>query len=433
MALYHCSVDPIQRSKGHSAVAAAAYRSATCLLDERTGILHDYSRRRGVLYAQIVAPDEAPAWAQERGQVWNEAERSHVHVKAQTARDIEVSLPHELEQEPEAWIAQCETFARMLCARYQTVVDFAIHQPVPGNDERNVHCHLLIGTQRLTSEGFERRKIQALDHPETGPQEIHFIREQWALLTNRALERAGRPERVDHRSYAARGLDREATQHMGKQAQTRERLGQRTAIGNKNRAIEARNARRARREEAAKVIDLAIEREQRRKAQERQAREDGKRQRLGQWEARVKAKVQSRQHDELINLDRKHSREAGHFEDLMQEAYGNGLARGRAEMAALEKRQTQGGLFYRLLGGAEQDRHRLAALRRTQENGEWRQDQAWAKLRADQQREKDDVARDHAKEWQALEEVVADAWRRGRPPEQHRRQQDQGRERGAGL
>ena len=73
MAIYHLSVKAIGRSQGRSATAAAAYRAATRIEDERTGLVHDYSRKGGVLHREIVALEDAPSWAQDRARLWNAA------------------------------------------------------------------------------------------------------------------------------------------------------------------------------------------------------------------------------------------------------------------------------------------------------------------------------------------------------------------------
>lgn len=63
MAIFHVSMKIYSRAKGHSAIAAAAYRAGVALTDDRTGVLHDYSRRRGVECARVIAPSAVPAWA----------------------------------------------------------------------------------------------------------------------------------------------------------------------------------------------------------------------------------------------------------------------------------------------------------------------------------------------------------------------------------
>ena len=74
MAIYHLTVKCMSRSHGQSATAAAAYRSALKIRDERTGELHDYSRKGGVLHRELIVPAGAPDWARQRERLWNAAE-----------------------------------------------------------------------------------------------------------------------------------------------------------------------------------------------------------------------------------------------------------------------------------------------------------------------------------------------------------------------
>ena len=48
-----------------------------------------------------------------------------------------------------------------------------------------------------------------------GHEWMEKARERWAELTNETLQRAGRDERVDHRSYARQGVDCEPGHHYG--------------------------------------------------------------------------------------------------------------------------------------------------------------------------------------------------------------------------
>ena len=76
MAIYHLSMKIISRNSGYSAVASAAYRSGSLMLDERTGLTHDYTRKSGVAEAVILTPATAPAWCTNRAELWN-AGRTH--------------------------------------------------------------------------------------------------------------------------------------------------------------------------------------------------------------------------------------------------------------------------------------------------------------------------------------------------------------------
>ena len=97
MASYHLSVKTIKRSAGRSATAAAAYRAGCEIACEREGRVHDYTRKAGVEDAFIIAPDDAPAWAQDRQVLWNAAEGRETRANSVTAREWELALPAELD------------------------------------------------------------------------------------------------------------------------------------------------------------------------------------------------------------------------------------------------------------------------------------------------------------------------------------------------
>lgn len=200
MSIYHLSVKTVSRSTGRSAVAAAAYRTGTRLVDERTGLEHDYTRRSGVVSADIYLPPDAPAWGTDRGALWNAAEGAETRKNSTVAREFEVALPAELsDAQRRALVAE---FAGELACRHGIAVDAAIHLPDTAGDKRNHHAHILTSTRRLGTDGFGE-KARELDAKATGPGLVEEWRARWAELTNVHLERAGSLERVDHRSLAA--------------------------------------------------------------------------------------------------------------------------------------------------------------------------------------------------------------------------------------
>ena len=93
MAIYHCSIKLIGRSGGRSAVASAAYRSGEKLLNEETGILHDFTRKSGVVMSEILLPVNAPDRFHDRQTLWNEVQKVEKRSDAQLAREVEVALP----------------------------------------------------------------------------------------------------------------------------------------------------------------------------------------------------------------------------------------------------------------------------------------------------------------------------------------------------
>ncbi|QFT61286.1 Mobilization protein A (plasmid) [Sulfitobacter sp. THAF37] len=209
MASYHLSVKTIKRSAGRSATAAAAYRVGERIECQREGRVHDYTRKQGIEETFILAPKDAPDWAQDRSRLWNEVEASETRRNSVTAREWELALPSEISAEARLQITR--DFAQELVSRYGVAVDVAIHSPHREGDQRNHHAHVLTSTRKLEAEGFTA-KTRVLDSAKTGGVEIEQMRGLWAELQNRALERAGEMERVDHRSLEAQ---REAALERG--------------------------------------------------------------------------------------------------------------------------------------------------------------------------------------------------------------------------
>ena len=269
MAIYSLHVKTVSRSAGRSVVAAAAYRAAENIADDRLGVVWDFTGKYGVLHAEIIAPADAPEWAKDRAELWNAAERAEDKSTrwqtATTGRDIILASPHELSDEQQ--IEAVREFAAGLVYRYGVAVDFAIHAPDRHSDERNYHAHVLMTTRRIGPDGFGA-KTRELDSFTTGPREIEAIRQHWERIGNRALREAGLDIRIDCRSYVDQGIDREATVHLGPVASGMERNGYGSDLDDRNRAAKARNAERERIEGdraavSAEIIDLAAERQRR--------------------------------------------------------------------------------------------------------------------------------------------------------------------------
>lgn len=238
----HAPLKVVQRSKGRSAVAAAAYRSGTRLVDQRTGLVHDYTRKRGIEDTALLVPEDAPEWAEDRTSLWNAAERNEKHPRAQTARDLEVSYPHEFDasQRREAGMR----IGLWLTERYGAAVDIAWHAPGRGSDERNFHGHFLFTTRRFEDGDWAKTKDRVLDDRTKGPEEVKALRLGLADVLNNIAVRDQVPVYIEHLSFEQRGLDREPTQHLGPVATNKERAGNLTRIGDHNREVHARNEER---------------------------------------------------------------------------------------------------------------------------------------------------------------------------------------------
>jgi hypothetical protein len=226
MASFHLAVKAISRGAGRSATAAAAYRAGVEIEDERTGLVHDYTRKQGVEHQEIVAPDDAPAWARDRAALWNAAEAAERRKDAKVAREYEIALPAELDAAQRRDLAL--GFAREISNRYGVAVDVAIHLPGREGDHRNHHAHLLATTRRIGPEGMGA-KTRELDVKATASVEVEQLRQRWAEMQNIALEQAGHVERVDHRTLKAQGIEVEPELKQGPAVTAMERKAKQIA------------------------------------------------------------------------------------------------------------------------------------------------------------------------------------------------------------
>jgi ATP-dependent exoDNAse (exonuclease V), alpha subunit - helicase superfamily I member len=252
VAIFHLSVKTVSRSAGRSATAAAAYRAGVKITDERTGEIHDYTRKGGVESADLVLPDGAPEWAADRVALWNAAEQAETRKNSTVAREFEIALPDELTAAERHRLAH--DLAREIVERHGCAADVAIHAPGADGDHRNHHAHILLSTRRLGPDGFTE-KTRELDDQKTGPQLVTEWRERFASLQNERLRQAGIDARVDHRRLEAQGIDREPTRHLGPAASGYER---RTGEPSRKRLdFEAEVAERLARAQAAGELERA--------------------------------------------------------------------------------------------------------------------------------------------------------------------------------
>src|ERR1700688_162415 len=214
MAVYFLNLKTFGRSGGSSAVSAAAYRAGERIHDERTGRTYDHTDRSDVLHKEIILPGGIEGadmdWARNRSQLWNAAERAETRINARVAREYLVALPVELDAAQR--LALVRGFSRALTERYRFALDLAVHAPrdFPGSDPRNFHAHLLATTREITSEGLAAKTTLEFNDSkrrdlglEPVINELLFVRERWATVTNEALREAHVEARVDHRSLTA--------------------------------------------------------------------------------------------------------------------------------------------------------------------------------------------------------------------------------------
>lgn len=225
MAVYHFSAKTVSRSAGRSSTAAAAYRAAERIVDERTGEIHDYTRKGGVVFGEVILPGGG---TMNRADLWNKVEAHHKRGDATVAREFVVALPAELDAAQRQELAR--TYARELAERYRVAVDVNVHAPGKDGDQRNHHAHILLSACYANTWGTLGKKAVELDpihcQRQKLPNVVEVERERWEQHANRALEKAGQEARIDHRSLEAQGIyDRAPTVHLGPTATAIKRRG----------------------------------------------------------------------------------------------------------------------------------------------------------------------------------------------------------------
>lgn len=191
-------------------MAAAAYRTGTKIRDERADRIHDYSNRtKGVVQSVILRPDNSPEWTATTASLWNAVEATEVRKDAQLSREFILAVPRELSSK-EQFEAAVEWAQRELVSKGM-VAEVSLHNPKTG---KNPHVHILATMRKIEGGKFSAKKPREWN--DKGLL-IHW-RETWCDAENAALEKAGRPERVDHRSLKDRGIDREPEPKIGKEA-----------------------------------------------------------------------------------------------------------------------------------------------------------------------------------------------------------------------
>jgi hypothetical protein len=206
MAIYHFDASVISRSKGRSATAAIAYRTAEVIKDHRTGEVHDYTRKGGVLHTEIIAPDHAPAWVHDRSSLWNAVEDAERRKDAQVAREV----PSELTTAQNADLVRA--FVQEQFVARGMIADVAIHAPGREGDQRNHHAHIMLTTREVGPEGFG-----AKERDWNAKELLVDWRGSWAEHVNDTLERCDISERVDHRTLVAQRADALSLAHDAKE------------------------------------------------------------------------------------------------------------------------------------------------------------------------------------------------------------------------
>jgi Ti-type conjugative transfer relaxase TraA len=218
MAIYHLHVKVIGRKAGSSAVASAAYRSASRLRDERIDRVQDFSAKRGVVYSEVLLPDNAPEVWSDRERLWNDVEAFEVRKDAQLAREVEFSLPRELSKTQGIELAR--DFVQAEFVDRGMVADLNVHWDKAEDGSLKPHAHVMLTMREVDENGFGQ-KVRDWNRTEL----VEQWRERWAELANERLAELDIDARIDHRSLEAQGIPLEPQTQIGAPAQRIEAPG----------------------------------------------------------------------------------------------------------------------------------------------------------------------------------------------------------------
>ncbi|ORN17426.1 Mobilization protein A [Lentilactobacillus parabuchneri] len=239
MAIFHMSFSNISAGKGQSAIASAAYRSGEKLFDDQEG-RHYFYARSVMPESFILIPKNAPAWASNREQLWNEVEKKDRKSNSRYAKEFNVALPIELSVDEQKTLLT--KYVQENFVDQGMVADVAIHRDHPDNP----HAHVMLTNRPFNPDGtwgqktkteyildshgnktktpagnVRNRKIWLVDWDKK--EKITDWRHNWAASVNQALEQKNIPDRISEKSFVEQGIAETPMQHEGINSKRHER------------------------------------------------------------------------------------------------------------------------------------------------------------------------------------------------------------------
>ncbi|WP_316232328.1 Ti-type conjugative transfer relaxase TraA [Bradyrhizobium sp. SZCCHNR1051] len=244
MAIYHLHVKVIGRKAGSSAVASAAYRSASRLRDERLGREQDFSAKRGVVHSEVILPENAPeAWG-DRERLWNNVEAHEIRKDAQLAREVEFALPRELTEGQGIELAR--DFVRSEFVGLGMIADLNVHWDMAEDGMPKPHAHVMLTMRAVDENGFGQ-KVRDWNRTEM----VERWRRRWAELANERLAELDIDARIDHRSLEAQSIALEPQSQIGAPAK---RIEVRDISGESGQADRTEMHREIARNNGARIV-----------------------------------------------------------------------------------------------------------------------------------------------------------------------------------
>ncbi|KQZ73883.1 conjugal transfer protein TraA [Sphingopyxis sp. Root214] len=242
MAIFHLSVKVISRAAGRSAVAAAAYRTADRLHDERLDRAHDFTNKSGVVHSEVLLPESAPDEWRDRERLWNDVEAFEKRKDAQLSREVEFAIPREMNQAQGIELAR--DFVQREFVDHGMVADLNVHWDIGADGQAKPHAHVMLTMRQIVvgedGEAGFGAKVRDWNRTEL----VEQWRERWADHVNERLAELDIDARVDHRSLEAQGIDLEPQDKIGPAASRMEGRGLEAERIEQHREIAQRNGER---------------------------------------------------------------------------------------------------------------------------------------------------------------------------------------------
>lgn len=235
------SLQTISRSAGRSAVAAAAYRACVKLIDQTTGLIHDYTRKKGHVETLLIGADDI-------SELWNKAEAAENRKNSTVARELMLPLPDEWTNDERR---ECvRDIAQHLRNTYGVAVGASIHGP--GRHDRNNHVHMMFTTRAVDNDGNFGKKTRILDDMKTG--EVSKLREAICKIVNAHAEKLD----SDFYVYAGKFSDIDKNHIPTKHIPINAGSGYRNAITAQNAQITIHRANLATHEKKAELLKAEL-------------------------------------------------------------------------------------------------------------------------------------------------------------------------------
>ena len=300
MAMVHFETKPISRSSGRSSTASSAYRAGVKLEDNRTGLIHDFTKKQeNVIANECFIFKDGKRIQINRGELWNTVEKTEKRKDARTAREFILNLPHELTHDQRKKLT--DDFGNYLSEKFSVAIDYAIHEPNPKGDQRNYHAHVMVTTRTAkldqnnkiilgdkTSLELSNKKLKKLELPSTFEQ-IKSLRKAWTDCTNHHLHQAGIDITLDHRSFKEQGKEQLPTIKLGWYQSMLERVGIATKGGDYNRQVKEHNAQLEQTQAELDRLQLSQAEKNKQREQERKLERERKDREWKEYLERVEA------------------------------------------------------------------------------------------------------------------------------------------------